>query len=249
VLHSWPPTHGDETTVSASRKPQPGKILHERCGSARWRACARCSLGRYYGSVDADAACSDAAGRNTSPRPADSRKTVRELWPARAATLQWIDNYGGPAATVSNYDRAATEPMACQSGLEGFWRRDLSRGREACRSPDRAVRGCRDIMRRKAARRGLACAWATRQRERIDVRSDQIAAAFRGGVLVRRSIDLCYRARWGETYAGVASNAGHACDRRIVAPDRARVVAATLLGYGRFPAGGIRTVALSARRL
>jgi len=46
----------------------------------------------------------------------------------------------------------------------------------------------------------------------------------------------------------VASNAGHALLTGIVAPDRARRVAATLLGVGCFSGWGIRTVALSARR-
>src|SRR5690606_21261884 len=77
--------------VDPARDAEPGKILHE-ARQGEMAALGEVPFGRYYGSVDATPLFVLLAGLHY--RRTGDLDTVRRLWPAVCAALEWMDRFG-----------------------------------------------------------------------------------------------------------------------------------------------------------
>ncbi len=100
------------TDFDAESDAQPGKILHEMRGG-EMAAMREVPFAHYYGSVDSTPLFLVLLGRYIE-RTGDM-DTLRELWPAAEAALQWIDGPGDPDGDgFLEYQRATEDGLANQ---------------------------------------------------------------------------------------------------------------------------------------
>jgi glycogen debranching enzyme len=235
------------TTVDPAADAQPGKILHER------RLGEMAQLGevpfrRYYGTVDATPLFVMLAGQYYE-RTGD-RATIEAIWPNVEAALRWCDEYGDRDGDgFVEYHRETEKGLANQGwkdSHDSIFHADGS-GAEG------PIALCEVQAYVFAAKRAAA---------RLATALDRTELATK---LAREAGDLRERfeeAFWCEeigTYALAldgakrpcrmrTSNAGHALFAGIAAPERARRVAATLMGPDSFSGWGIRTLARGEAR-
>jgi glycogen debranching enzyme len=229
-------------TENAAADAQPGKILHEMRGG-EMAALGEVPFQLYYGTVDATPLFVLLAGAYLART--NDVETIAELWPAIEAALNWIDRFGDADGDgFVEYRRATEEGLANQGWKDSFdaiFRADgsLVEGDVALAE----VQGYVFAAKRAAAR----CA-------------EKLGKHERAGELERQAIELQKRfeeAFWCpdlNTYAlaldgaktpcrVVSSNAGQVLFSGIAREDRAKRVAATMLGPQSFSGWGIRTIA------
>jgi glycogen debranching enzyme len=229
------------------RDSEPGKILHEmRDGEmARLREVP---FARYYGSVDATPLFVLLVGEYFK-RTGDL-DTVRELWPNVQAALHWIDTYGDPDGDgFVEYQRKNAEGLINQGwkdSHDAIFHEDgrLAEGPIALCEVQAYVYGAK----RHAAALALALdhsVTAATLSHQAEVLRERFEAAFWCEDLAIYALALDGAK---QPCRVISSNAGQALLTGIAAPERAALVADTLLGTSCFSGWGVRTVARSAAR-
>ena len=235
------------TMTDPAADAEPGKILHEvrqgemaRLGEVPFR--------RYYGSVDSTPLFVMLAGAYLD-RTGDV-ETIRSLWPNLQAALQWIDVYGDRDGDgFVEYGRKTTEGLINQGwkdSHDSIFHADgkLARGPIALVEVQAYVYGAwlaASGISRALGDPGQATTWQTRAeglRARFDATFfDDSLGTY---VLALDGDKKPCRVR--------ASNAGHALFAGIAFPERAKAVAAALMGSSSFSGWGVRTIASTEAR-
>lgn len=229
------------------RDAQPGKILHEtRVGEMA--VLGEVPFGRYYGSIDATPLFVMLAGAYHQ-RTGDTA-FIESIWPNIEQGLFWIDNLAdadgdGFYEYVSKSARGLTN--------QGWKDSPGSIFHEDGTVAEAPIALCEVQAYVFAAKRAAAELARIAKRDALAEKVEQEAESLRRrfeeafwceelstyGLALDRRKRLC-RVR--------ASNAGHCLFAGIASDERARRVAATLMGDGSFSGWGIRTVAASERR-
>lgn len=234
--------HFQAKAVDPLADAAPGKILHEMRGG-EMAALGEVPFAHYYGSVDSTALFVLLAG-SYFERTGDEA-TLVELWPAIEAGLAWIDGPGDPDQDgFVEYQRATEKGLANQGWKDSYdaiFHADghLAEGNIALAE----VQGYVFAAKKLAARCALRLGKPDRARQ-LEAEAGALAERFE-------------QAFWCEelgTYALAldgkkrpckvrTSNAGQVLFSGMISEDRARLVAADLMGPHFFSGWGIRTVA------
>jgi glycogen debranching enzyme len=203
---------------------------------------------RYYGSVDATPLFVLLVGEYF--RRTGDLDTVRELWPNIQAALHWIDTYGDPDGDgFVEYQRKNAEGLVNQGwkdSHDAIFHEDgrLAEGPIALCEVQAYVYGAKRHAAALAAALDHSVAAATLSHQ-ADALREQFEAAFWCDELATYALALDGAK---QPCRVTSSNAGHALLTGIAAPERAALVADTLLGTSCFSGWGVRTVARSAAR-
>jgi glycogen debranching enzyme len=221
---------------------QPGKILHEvrdgemaRLGEVPFR--------RYYGTVDATPLFVLLAGRYFE-RTGD-RKTIEDLWPSIETALHWCDRYGDRDGDgFVEYFRETEQGLANQGWKDSYDSIFHADGSTA-EGPIALCEVQGYVYAAKQASARLADALgkgelATRFREEAAQLKRRFEEAFWSEEIGTYALALDGEKRSCKVRS---SNAGHTLFTGIALPERARLVAKTLLGQSSFSGWGIRTLA------
>ncbi len=235
------------TEIDKRADAEPGKILHEtrRCEMAN---LGEVPFGHYYGSIDSTPLFVLLAGRYFE-RTGDG-DTIRALWPHIEAALAWIDDYGdrdgdGFVEYFRESDNGLTN-QGWKDSQDSIFHADgaLATGPLALCEVQAYV---------YAAKRGAA-----RLAEALGhhARAGELAAA-------AENLRLAFEAQFWCEELGVyaialdggkrpcrvrSSNAGQVLMSGIAEPERARIVASTLMMPEMFSGWGIRTLSSDAPR-
>jgi glycogen debranching enzyme len=228
-------------TYDAASDAEPGKILHEM------RAGEMAMLGEvpfrlYYGSVDSTPLFVMLAGLYAE-RTGDLT-TIRALWPSIEAALGWIDGPGDPDGDgFVEYARATEQGLSNQcwkDSVDSVFHADgrLAEGPIAAAEVQAYVFAAKQHAARLARQLGHLERAAV-----LESDAETLAARF------ERAFWCPEIGMYAEALDGAkepcrvrTSNAGQVLLAGIAGPDRARTVAAALMGPDFFSGWGIRTV-------
>ncbi|UGY01521.1 amylo-alpha-1,6-glucosidase [Bradyrhizobium quebecense] len=225
----------------------PGKILHEMRGG-EMAALREVPFAHYYGSVDSTPLFVLLAGLYLE-RTGDL-ETLRELWPAVEAGLQWIDGPGDPDRDgFIEYQRATEEGLRNQGWKDSFdaiFHADgtLAEGNIALAEVQGYVFAGKQLAARAARKLGFADK-ASRLEAETERLRERFEAAFWCEELGTYALALDGAKRPCKVRT---SNAGQTLFSGMVREDRARRVAADLMSQRFFSGWGIRTVAVGEPR-
>ncbi|CAN5791917.1 amylo-alpha-1,6-glucosidase [soil metagenome] len=223
------------------RDAQPGKILHElRTGELA--AAGEIPHTPYYGSVDATPLWLVLLGEYQRWTGDDA--LVERLWPKALAAMGWIETYGDVDGDgLVEYQRHSSRGLINQGWKDSA---DANRHRDGtlAKAPLALVEVQAYVYR---ARRELARLARSRGDSDLAARQDRAATD------LAAAIEASFWMEDVGTYAmaldadkeqvdAVASNAGHVLWCGAATPERARRVAASLLGPGLWSGWGIRTL-------
>jgi glycogen debranching enzyme len=235
------------TEENAAADAEPGKILHEARGG-EMAALGEVPFRRYYGSVDATPLFLCLAGAYLQ-RTGDL-EFVRSLRPHFDAALAWIDRDGDRDGDgFVEYASRTRDGLANQgwkdshdsiSHADG----SLAHGPIALVEVQAYVYGARRAMAEIAERFGDASR-ASEQREKADALRRRFDREFFDEQLGTYALALDGRKKPCRVRS---SNAGHALFTGIAYPERAAVVAKTLMSRASFSGWGVRTLASMERR-
>ncbi|MDQ3552938.1 MAG: amylo-alpha-1,6-glucosidase [Chloroflexota bacterium] len=229
------------TELDDWRDAQPGKILHElRTGELA--ASGEIPHTPYYGSVDATPLWLVLLGEYQRWTGDDA--LVERLWPNALAAMEWIETHGDADGDgLVEYQRHSNRGLINQGWKDSA---DANRHRDGtlAQAPLALVEVQAYVYR---ARRELA----RLARSRGD--SGLAAVQDRAATDLAAAIEASFWMEDAGTYAmaldahkeqvdAVASNAGHVLWCGAATPERARRVAASLLGPGLWSGWGIRTL-------
>ena len=230
------------TTTSAVQDAEPGKILHE-VREGEMAALGEIPFRRYYGTVDATPLFVMLAGAYYE-RTADL-DFIQSIWPNIEAALAWLDHYGDADGDgFIEFSRRSAKGLAVQGwkdSQDSVFHADglLAQGPVALCE----VQGYAYAAREAAARLATALA-----------RPDQAENLHRQAHELRERFEAAFWCDEIGTYSLAldgekqpcrvrTSNPGHCLFTGIVSPERAAIVADTLLSEASFSGWGIRTVA------
>ena len=226
---------------------EPGKILHEMRGG-EMAALREVPFAQYYGSVDSTPLFVLVAGLYVE-RTGDE-ELLAELWPAIEAALQWIDGPGDPDDDgFVEYRRASELGLANQGWKDSFdaiFHADgrLAEGHIALAE----VQGYVFAAKRLAAR----CAWRLGRLDmvrKLETEAKLLAERFEAAFWCEELGTYALALDGAKAQCRVhSSNAGQLLFTGIVREDRARRVAADLMGRRFFSGWGIRTIAQGEAR-
>jgi len=235
------------TEVNEEREAEPGKILHEM-RRGEMANLGEVPFGRYYGSVDSTPLFLILAGAYFETT--HDRDFLKELLPHVDLALQWIDNYGDVDGDgLVEYARRASKGLVQQGWKDSNDSIFHANGNIA--EPPIALCEVQGYV--YAAKRAAAALFNSfGDRQRADALEQQAAD------LQRKFED----AFWCEDLSSYAlaldghkqpcrvrtSNPGHCLFSGIASPQRAQLVAHTLLSRDFFSGWGVRTVASEESR-
>ena len=233
--------------VDAVADSEPGKILHEMRKS-EMAALGEVPFGKYYGSVDATPLFVMLAGAYFD-RTAD-RPTIERLWPNIERALQWIDDYGDVDGDgFVEYARHSSKGLVQQGWKDSSDSVFHADGKIA--DPPIAlceVQGYVYAAKLAASRLARVLGDLNRSCE-LEVQAETLRTKFEEQFwcedLGTYALALDGKKRPCRVRA---SNAGHCLYTGIVSPDRARLVAESLMSPEFFTGWGIRTVATGESR-
>jgi glycogen debranching enzyme len=230
------------TEEDHKRDAEPGKIIHE-IRHGEMATTGEVPFGQYYGSVDSTPLFLMLAGAYFQ-RTGDL-EFVKTIWPQIEAALRWIDVYADVDGDgFYEYDKKAAKGLVQQGWKDSHDSIFHRNGRLA--EPPIALCEMQGYV--YAAKQAIA------------VLCEHLGKPEMGSQLRTQAAELQEgfdKAFWNEelrTYAIAldgrkqqceirTSNAGHALFTRIATPERARVVAETLMDGTSYSGWGIRTVA------
>ncbi|RAI43635.1 amylo-alpha-1,6-glucosidase [Rhodoplanes roseus] len=234
-------------TRDAESDAEPGKILHEMRGG-ELAALGEIPFGLYYGSVDSTPLFVLLAGLYAE-RTGDD-ETLKELWPAIDAGLQWIDGPGDPDRDgFTEYHRATERGLANQGwkdSHDAIFHADghLADGPIALAEVQGYVYAAKLLIARGAARLGHIHLASRLQKEATEL-AERFEAAFWCPEIGTYALALDGK----KTPLRVrTSNAGQVLFTGIARRDRALAVIDGLLRPPFFSGWGIRTVSTGERR-
>ncbi|HET7887348.1 MAG TPA: amylo-alpha-1,6-glucosidase [Bradyrhizobium sp.] len=226
---------------------EPGKILHEMRGG-EMAALREVPFAQYYGSVDATPLFVLLAGLYVERTGDDA--TLRELWPAIEAALNWIDGPGDPDRDgFVEYQRASEQGLANQGWKDSYdaiFHADgrLAEGYIALAEVQGYVFAGKRLAARCAKRLGLL-----EKARQLEAEALQLAERFENAFWCDDISTYALALDGTKAPCRVrTSNAGQLLFTGIVREDRARRVAAGLMQPNFFTGWGIRTVAQGEAR-
>jgi glycogen debranching enzyme len=239
--------HHQATVMDQAADAEPGKILHET------RACEMAVLGEvpfghYYGSVDSTPLFVWLAARYFE-RTGDEA-TIRALWPNILAALDWIDKYGDRDGDgFVEYYRVSADGLANQG-----WKDSADSIMHADGSLATGPIALCEVQGYVYAAKQGAAALAAAMGE--PARASELAIA---AEILRAQFEAKFWLEELGTYAIAldgakkpcrirSSNAGQVLACGIAAPERAQIVAATLMLPEMFSGWGVRTLSADAPR-
>lgn len=245
VLSYLAATQADDT--NDERDSQPGKILHEVRGG-EMAALGEVPFGRYYGSVDATPLFVLLAGEYF--RSTGDLAFVQSLWPHVERALEWMDHRGDlDGDAFLEYARRGRHGLVHQGWKDSHDSVFHEDGTPA--EPPIAlseVQGYAFAARRVAADLATALGLAERAmalRQAATSLRDKFERTFWCDDLDMYALALD---RAKQPCRVRSSNAGQCLYTGIADDDRARRVAARLMGEAMFSGWGIRTIAADAPR-
>ena len=225
----------------------PGKILHEMRGG-EMAALREVPFAQYYGSVDSTPLFVLLAGLYLE-RTGDV-ETLRELWPAVEAGLQWIDGPGDPDRDgFIEYQRATDEGLRNQGWKDSFdaiFHADgtLAEGNIALAEVQGYVFAGKQLAAQAARRLGFAD-----KALRLDAEAERLRERFEAAFWCEELGTYALALDGAKQPCKVrTSNAGQILFSGMVREDRARRIAADLMSQKFFSGWGIRTVAAGEAR-
>ena len=228
--------------VIPGQDAEPGKILHES-RQGEMAALGEIPFGRYYGSVDATPLFVMLAGRYYE-RTADAA-FAKALWPHVELALRWIDRFGDRDGDgFVEYFRQSSNGLSQQGwkdSQDSVFHEDgtLADGPIALCE----VQGYVYAAKRRAAELASAIGRPDRAIE-LRAQAEALQQEFEVGFWDERLSTYVLALDGPKRPCRVrTSNAGHCLFSGLVRPDRARRVAAQLLGADFFTGWGVRTVA------
>ncbi|ERF80640.1 amylo-alpha-1,6-glucosidase [Bradyrhizobium viridifuturi] len=225
----------------------PGKILHEMRGG-EMAALREVPFAQYYGSVDSTPLFVLLAGLYLE-RTGDV-ETLRELWPAVEAGLQWIDGPGDPDRDgFVEYQRATEKGLRNQGWKDSFdaiFHADgtLAEGNIALAEVQGYVFAGKQLAARAARTLGFAD-----KALKLEAEAERLRARFEEAFWCEELGTYAVALDGAKQPCRVrTSNAGQTLFSGMVRQDRARRVAADLMSQKFFSGWGIRTVAVGEAR-
>jgi glycogen debranching enzyme len=226
---------------------EPGKILHEMRGG-EMAALREVPFAQYYGSVDATPLFVLLAGLYVE-RTGDE-ETLAELWPSIEAALGWINGPGDPDQDgFVEYQRASEQGLANQGWKDSYdaiFHADgrLAEGYIALAEVQGYVYAAKRLAARCASRLGKRD-----MAEALEIEARQLAERFEQAFWCDELGTYALALDGAKEPCRVrTSNAGQLLFSGMVREDRARLVAADLMGSRFFAGWGIRTVASGEAR-
>lgn len=235
------------TALDDRADAEPGKILHET------RACEMAVLGEvpfghYYGSVDSTPLFVLLAARYFE-RTGDAQ-TIRALWPHIEAALTWIDKYGDRDGDgFVEYYRVSENGLTNQGwkdSSDSIMHADgkLASGPLALAEVQAYVYAAKHGAAQLAAMLG-----ETDKASALAVAAEKLRAAFEAKFWCEELGVYAIALDGGKRACRVrSSNAGQVLYCGIAAPERAQVLAKTLMTPEMFSGWGVRTLSADAPR-
>ncbi|WGS22708.1 MULTISPECIES: amylo-alpha-1,6-glucosidase [unclassified Bradyrhizobium] len=225
----------------------PGKILHEMRGG-EMAALREVPFAQYYGSVDSTPLFVLLAGLYLE-RTGDEA-TLRELWPAIEAGLQWIDGPGDPDHDgFIEYQRATEQGLQNQGWKDSYdaiFHADgrLAEGYIALSEVQGYVFAGKRLAANAARRLGMP-----EKAARLEAEAERLCERFEDAFWCEELGTYALALDGAKEPCKVrTSNAGQLLFSGIVREDRAARVAADLMSQKFFSGWGIRTVAVGEAR-
>ena len=235
------------TELNRSRDAEPGKILHEM-RRGEMANLLEVPFGKYYGSVDSTPLFLILAGAYYT-RTGDL-DFIRNIWSNIEAALAWIYRYGDVDGDgFVEYEQKSTNGLSQQGWKDSADSVFHSDGRIA----EAPIALCEVQSYVYAAKRSVAllaeAQGNAQHRDKLNAEADTLKKKF-DEAFWSDELGLYVLALDGKKNPCIvrASNAGHALFTGIATPERAAVIADTLLATQMFSGWGVRTLAASEAR-
>jgi glycogen debranching enzyme len=234
------------TTTDPETDAEPGKIVHET-RHGEMAALKEVPFGCYYGSVDATPLFVLLAGAYFR-RTADLQ-FVRQIWPNVQAALQWIDQSGDPDSDGFVEYRRRSKTGLVQQGWKDSNDSVFHSDGELADGPIALCEVQGYVYRAKRYAAEIASALGDSKRgEKLECQAEALKQRFEQSFWCEEIGTYALALDGAKKPCSVrTSNAGHCLYAGISSPERAAIVARTLLADDSFSGWGIRT--LSSREI
>jgi glycogen debranching enzyme len=225
----------------------PGKILHET-RTGEMAALGEIPFGRYYGSVDATPLFIVLAGAYYD-RTGDL-ECLRRLWPHIELALQWIDKFGDMDSDgFVEYAQRSSKGLV-QQGWKDSNDSVFHADGTLAEAPIALCEVQGYVYAAKLAAARLSCTLGDKERcTALEAQAETLRTRFEEAFWCDDLSTYALALDGNKKPCRVqTSNAGHCLYAGIARPDRARLVAQTLLSPDSFSGWGVRTVAAGQAR-
>ena len=226
---------------------EPGKILHEM-RSGEMAALGEIPFGRYYGSVDATPLFIVLAG-SYHERTGDL-EFLQHLWPHIELAMQWIDKFGDTDGDgFVEYAQRSSKGLA-QQGWKDSNDSVFHADGTLAEAPIALCEVQGYVYAAKLAAARLSRTLGDKERSRaLEAEAEKLRVNFEEAFWCDDLSTYALALDGHKKPCRVrTSNAGHCLYTEIARPDRARLVAETLLSQDSFSGWGVRTVAAGQSR-